>query len=97
MPLKNKRPDYWFYLEPTVHLLVNTTGSVLFYQSLTKKILEFHDEPVIHAIALQFSKPRAGYVIPLFRSDLEKKEVKILIDALKKNFMGDILDTRFST
>ena len=85
----------WLYLEPFVHISTKK-GNHLFYNSISKKILEFSSDPVIDLICLQLSKPENGYVIPISEKDLQLSSVKTLIKQIKRYFMGDTLNPDWS-
>ena len=86
----------WLFLEPFVHLSTKN-GHHLFYNAITKKILEFHSDQAVDKICHHLSLPVNGYVIPLCENDFQLPSVTKLIRQLKRQYMVDILRPEWSS
>jgi pseudo-rSAM protein len=87
---RRRNEDYWLVLEPYVHVITRNMHT-LFYNSLSKTALEYHNEPQITRIAEQLSESSNGYVIRLLRKELLDTTVAGFIDKLRETFMGDLI------
>jgi len=90
-----KHNHHWLFIEPYVHL-IHRKESVLFYNTMNHKVLEYHGSHVIYLLAGEILDPSNGYVIPLSNDQLEHPEVSKFITQLRKTFMGDLLDPAWS-
>jgi pseudo-rSAM protein len=87
--------QYWFYIEPYVHISVKNR-SVLFYNSYSGKIIEYIKKPILLKLVNQLNLPVNLRVIPLKDTDLNNAEVREFVDEMKNCFMGDLLDRSYS-
>lgn len=89
------RSQYWFYIEPYVHIAIKKDG-VLLYNSYTGKILEYYFTPLVLKLAKRLHVPRNLRVILLTESDLEQPAIREFIAEIRGYFMGDLIDTSHS-
>jgi len=85
----------WLFIEPYVHL-IRLNGSVLFYNTVNKKVLEFHSSPLLYQLAGEILDPVHGYVIPLDANQLDDPVIADFIIRLRNTYMGDLLDPAWS-
>lgn len=92
----NKK-SYWFYLEPYVHISIKRNNCLL-YNTLNGKILEYYNEPEITKVIKRLLLKKSLLVIKLTEEDMNHRP-KILrfVKKTKKYFMGDLIDTKFSS
>ncbi len=92
----NSTPKYWFYVEPYIHLACKSEDCVL-YNTLSGKALIYWKEPDIAGLVRRLSSTRNSRVIRLNGADLENKRISIFVDSVREHFMGDLLDTAYSS
>ncbi|TSA29166.1 MAG: TIGR04150 pseudo-rSAM protein [Bacteroidetes bacterium] len=85
----------WLFLEPHVHL-IRQDGVLLFYNTLSKTVLEFDASPAIRKLATDLLNPANGYVVALSHKQLDKPEIRGFIERLRHDFLGDLLDASWS-
>jgi pseudo-rSAM protein len=90
------RNNYWLYIEPYVHIAMKRESDVLFYNTLNGKILEFRDEPEISELVKKLKSVQHLYVVKIKESDLKRPAIDSFLKAVKRNFMGDLLDASWS-
>lgn len=88
--------QFWFYVEPYVHLSCKANDCLL-YNTLTGKALIYWDDPDIAGLVRRLSSSRNSRVIRLDASDLGKKVVSTFVEGVREHFMGDVLDTAYSS
>lgn len=89
-------PKYWFYVEPYVHLACKSKDCLL-YNTLSGKALIYWNDPDIAGLVRRLSSTRNLRVIRLNGADLENKRISIFVNSVRENFMGDLLDTAYSS
>lgn len=87
---------FWFYLEPYVHLSCKANDCLL-YNTLTGKALIYWNEPDIAGLVCRLSSARNSRVVRLDASDLRKKRISTFVEGVRDYFMGDVLDTAYSS
>lgn len=87
--MKSNSPA-WIYLDPYVHLAEHN-GHVLFYNTLSRKILEYWSIPEITKLASQFLNDSNGYVVTLSIEEAANPVIRQLIRQLQKLHMGGLL------
>jgi len=85
----------WLFIEPYVHL-IRRKGSVLLYNTMNHKVLEYHDSPFVDKLAGEILDPSNGYVVPVTAGQLDEPEIAALVSQLRQAFMGDLLDPEWS-
>ncbi|MFC2101892.1 TIGR04150 pseudo-rSAM protein [Bacteroidota bacterium] len=85
----------WLFLEPYVHL-IHRGGTLLLYNTVSKKVLEFPDAGELIPLADELLVPENGYVTQLTPIQLEKREIIEFIEQLRQHFFGDLLDPEWS-
>jgi pseudo-rSAM protein len=88
--------QFWFYVEPYVHLACKSKDCLL-YNTLTGKALIYWNDPDIAGLVRRLSSARNSRVIRLDASDFEKKRISTFVRNLREHFMGDVLDTAYSS
>lgn len=89
-------PKYWFYIEPYVHLACKSKDCLL-YNTLSGKTLIYWNEPDIAGLVRRLSSTRNLRVIRLNGADLQKKRISTFVNSIREHFMGDLLDTSYSS
>jgi len=90
---------YWFYIDSFVHISIKN-NDVLFYNPYTGKLLEFpgsENNGIVLKRTRQLLSPRNLRVIRLTAKDLREPALYRFVRAVREYFMGDLLDTSFST
>lgn len=89
--------QYWFWIETYVHVLIKK-DSVLLYNSISGKILEYSGERYQKILSLtnQIISPKNLYVIRLTERDLQDTVISEFVQAMRSYFMGDLINTSFS-
>lgn len=95
MPSEQRGPDYWLFLEPFVHI-AESDDAVLLYNALNGKRFEIRIASPAGRIAGQLSLPENAYVYGLSEEDLHNPDNEKFVGKLKRYFMGDLLETRWS-
>jgi len=90
------KKQFWFYVEPYVHLSCKANDCLL-YNTLTGKALIYWDDPDIAGLVRRLSSARNSRVIRLDSSDLGKKRISTFVEDVRDYFIGDVLDTAFSS
>ena len=89
-------PKYWFYIEPYVHLAFKSEDCLL-YNTLSGKALIYWNEPDIAGLVRRLSSTRNLRVIRLNGADLENKRISTFANSVREHFMGDLLNTAYSS
>jgi len=89
-------PKYWFYIEPYVHLACKSEDCLL-YNTLSGKALIYWNDPDIAGLVRRLLSSRNSRVIRLNASDLGRKKISTFIKNVREHFMGDLLDTAYSS
>ena len=90
------KKQFWFYLEPYVHMSCKSNDCLL-YNTLTSKSLIYWDDPDIAGLVRRLSSSRNSRVIRLDASDLRMKKISTFVKNVREYFMGDVLDTAYSS
>jgi pseudo-rSAM protein len=93
--MKNNLPG-WLCIEPYVHIS-EQNSHVLFYNTLNRKILEYHDVPEITALAKELIDDSNGYVIRLTGNESNFKVIALFIRQLQRLHMGTLLSVSGSS
>lgn len=80
----------WLYIEPYVHF-TERDGHVLFYNTLSRKFIEYTNIGVLTELTQILLKEENGYVIPLSKSTLQNQVVKKFISKIEILHMGGLL------
>lgn len=88
--------QFWFYMEPYAQLSCKSNDCLL-YNTLTGKALIYWNEPDIAGLVRRLSSARNSRVIRLDASDLGKKRISTFVEGVREHFMGDVLDTAYSS
>jgi pseudo-rSAM protein len=90
------KKTFWFYLEPYVHIS-HKSSDCLLYNSLSGQHLVYWDRPKVSKILRRLSHPTNQRVIKLGPADMTDQEICDFIEKVRESYMGDILDTAFSS
>lgn len=91
---KKTKPDYWFTIEPYVHVKI-TSRCALLYNILDGTSIELDDVEVINLLKKMLQKENCGVV--LLTADMcERKSVSHFVEELREKYMGDIIDVSLS-
>ena len=82
---------YCFYLEPYTFLWEDLDNALL-YNTLSGESKLFKKSPNVEVILNSWQEPQNMYCALIPENELEKKEVKELIDLVKNTFSGDLVD-----
>jgi pseudo-rSAM protein len=88
---KQKQKNYWFILDNYVHVSVKG-NSVMFYNPLTGKILEYNGSEAVLKVVKRLQSPKNLLVIPLTEKELLNPGISQLIRDLRGHFMGDLIE-----
>jgi len=86
---------YWFTIDTYVHITVKRNW-ILLYNSLTGQTLEFFNAPKITKLVKRLLSPGNLMVIPLSEEELSDPDISGFVTGISENFMGDLIETRFS-
>ncbi len=89
-----KKENYWFWIEPYVYLSM-IDNKALLYNTLDKNLIESNDRDVISLLNKTIDRNNGG-VAYLGKEMLQKKSIVQFIELLRKYYMGDIMDAKFS-
>lgn len=95
---KSRSPQsWWYYLERYVHVAVNS-GSLLLYNTLNGKYLEYKNRPDLVRFVKRLQSPGQLQVIKLTRPFLEKSPgIERFIKLTRRYYMADLIDTAYSS
>lgn len=82
--------DKWLYIEPFVHF-TEEDGHVLFYNTLSRKFLEYTDNDEVAELTRLLLQNENGYVITLSGSTTNKPSVRTFISKIERLHMGGLL------
>lgn len=85
-----KNIDYWFTIEPYVHVNVETRFAIL-YNTLDGKILESNSEGVIELIQETLKEGNCGVAF-LPNEKYVQNDINDFVNNLRENYMGDVID-----
>lgn len=91
MNKKQKQKKYWFILDNYVHVSVKRNG-VMFYNSLTGKILEYNGSEAVLKLVKRLHSPKNLLVTRITGKELLNPEISQLVSDLRGYFMGDLID-----
>jgi pseudo-rSAM protein len=89
---KQKQKNFWFILDNYVHVSLKG-NSLMFYNPLTGKILEYTGSESIIKLVKRLQSPKNLLVIRLTETELLNPEISQFVRDLRGYFMGDLLDT----
>jgi pseudo-rSAM protein len=89
------KPNFWFYIEPYVYLACKA-DDCLFYNTLTGRRRLYWNDPQAAAVARRLLKTSNMRVIGLGKRDLENGRILELVENLREEFMGDVIDVAHS-
>ncbi len=90
MPEQSRR--FWFILDNYVHVSVQEGGkSVLFYNSLTGKILEYQDCEPVSKLVKRLHRPKNLLVASLTEKELSNRDISRFVKDMRSYFMGDLI------
>lgn len=95
MTKKNTNKQFWFYLETYVHISLKE-DSLLFYNSLTGKMLEYRGEQKIPDLVKKMKSSKNLLVILLKEKDLNDPVISQFVYDIRGSFMGDLIDASYS-
>jgi len=93
--MTNNKDSTFLYIEPYVHFSVSK-GSILFYNTLSRKTLLYFYSISLRKKVLALSDPQSCYTIRLTRNEFQKREIQDFIMFLRKYYLGDIWDATWS-
>jgi pseudo-rSAM protein len=82
----------WLYLEPFVHIS-EKQHKVLLYNTLNGKSLEYNSNNELYKLIKRLNRNKNLLVVSLSSIELQREDIKKFIHQLRKNFMGDIIDS----
>lgn len=91
---KNKITNYWFKIEPYVHIGISK-NSALLYNTLDGVTIESYKADVIELLRESIQKINCGVVF-LSANRYNNENIKLFIQELRKKYMGDIIDVNLS-
>lgn len=91
---KNKITNYWFKIEPYVHIGISK-NSALLYNTLDGVTIESYKADVIELLRESIQKINCGVVF-LSANRYNNENIKPFIQELRKKYMGDIIDVNLS-
>lgn len=94
MKFKNTVTDYWFTIEPYVHVAL-TNQNTLLYNTLDKVTIESDKVEIIELLREMLQKENCGVVL-LKNSRYKNKNISSFIKELREKYMGDIIDIDLS-
>jgi len=86
---------YWLYIEPYVYLSIKKEN-ILLYNCLNGKSIEYTNNSLISILIKRLNRKDNLYVIELMDNELLNPEINKLIKRLKRNFFGDIINSKYS-
>ncbi|MDQ1353166.1 MAG: pseudo-rSAM protein [Acidobacteriota bacterium] len=89
--MSKESQNFWFILDNYVHVSVRGK-SVLFYNTLTGKILEYSDCEPVSRLVKRLNSPRNLLVIGLTGKELANPEISRFVKSMRTFFMGDLID-----
>lgn len=89
--MNKKQKNYWFILDNYVHVSVKG-NSVMFYNPLTGKILEYVGNESVLKLVKRLHSPKNLLVIPLIEKELLNPEISKFVNKMRGYFMGDLID-----
>ncbi len=88
--------EYWFYLEPYVHIF-NDTQNILLYNTLNgADIIINKNNKKVFDIVNEVKIPENLYVTSISPNDIKNNRIANFIKEIKEKFFGDILDKNLS-
>ncbi|WP_298552262.1 TIGR04150 pseudo-rSAM protein [uncultured Parabacteroides sp.] len=94
MIVKDKLTDYWFKIEPFVHITIAGDDALL-YNVLDGSVIEVANMEVVDLLKEILQKENCGVVL-LSSERLKQKTIYRFIDELLKKYMGDVIDVDLS-
>lgn len=86
---------YWFWIEPYVHIFLKNK-SVLLYDTLSGKKLEYSNRPEIIALVKKLLIKKNLSIVKLREDEIKRPPVDLFIKDTRENFMGDLIDISLS-
>jgi pseudo-rSAM protein len=92
------KKKYWFFIENYVHISIKK-GVLLLYNSLNGRALDYsgRQHQKIFSLVKRLQSPKNLQVILLTEKDLQEPVIAEFVLAIRNHFMGDLIDTSFST
>jgi pseudo-rSAM protein len=90
--LNKKQKKYWFILDNYIHVSVKD-NSVMFYNPLTGKILEYNGSEAVLKMVKRLHSPKNLLVTRITGEEFLNPEISQLVSDLRGYFMGDLLET----
>lgn len=91
---KKSLTDYWFKIEPYVHISI-VNNCALLYNTLDGAFIETDKIEVIELLNGILQKENCGVVL-LTSDRYQQQDIKRFINELLKKYMGDIIDVDLS-
>ncbi|GEM_PF-37104 len=92
---ENAAPSFWLFLHPFVHVSIKKDHAVLL-NTLTGQMSEYKQDTEILKILKELASEQNLLVTEIKGTQIDKK-ITDFVSELKKNYFGDIVDTRFSS
>jgi pseudo-rSAM protein len=86
---------YWFYIDTYVHVSLKKE-SLLLYNSLTGKTLEYPGKQKILNLVKKLQSKKNLQVTVLKENDLKYPEISRFVNDVRRYFMGDLIDASYS-
>ncbi len=86
--------DYWFMIEPYVHINI-ANGYMLLYNTLDKETIISNNEKVINLLEELLQDENCGVTI-LKNEQYRQNDIHSFITNLREKYMGDIIDISLS-
>lgn len=90
-----KTRQWWLCIETYVHISLKKR-SLLLYNSLSGKALEYSGDEKILTLVKKLKSPRNLQVILLTEKELNDPVISQFVYDLRRHFMGDLIDTSYS-
>lgn len=87
--------QFWFYLEPYVHIAPKNNRCLL-YNPLNGGKIEIKDNPELLEITQQLAKLEQFRIVELTENEIKRPKISNLLKNVRENFMGDILEKNIS-
>lgn len=94
MMSKNSLTDYWFKIEPYVHISI-ANNSALLYNTLDGIFIEICNSNVVELLEEILQKENCGVVL-LTSERYHQRDIFDFINELREKYMGDIIDISLS-
>jgi pseudo-rSAM protein len=92
---KKAKGSCWLFIHPFVYLSIKKNHAIL-YNTLNGRLLEYENDAEILQLIKRLDSARNLYVVKLANQHINPK-IKKFITQIREKFMGDVVDTAFSS